>query len=148
MPSFLNLSKKLHQLLLLLPGTHVAVQLLVEVRCEQVGGHDSTLPTRQSSSVTSTMLFRQPEKQNRTLKCCQQAGWRAIQCTFLFPGPEVTCLRADVFGAGLTVAALTLQGHALTLSPTILGRRIRAGSVPLSDAAAALGITLRPLCPV
>lgn len=55
--------KKIHHLLLLLPGTHVAVQLLVELRCEQVGGHGSTLPARQSSSVTSTMLLRQPKKE-------------------------------------------------------------------------------------
>lgn len=55
--------KKIHHLLRLLPGTHVAVQLLVELRCEQVGGHGSTLPAQQSSSVTSTMLLRHPKKE-------------------------------------------------------------------------------------
>lgn len=53
---------KSHHLLLLLPCTQAAVQLLVELRCEQVGGHGSTLPAWQSSSVTSTMLLKQPEK--------------------------------------------------------------------------------------
>lgn len=32
------------------------------LRCEQVGGQGSTLPARQSASVTSTMLLTQPEQ--------------------------------------------------------------------------------------
>lgn len=48
--------------MLLLPCIQSVVQLLVELRCEQVGGHGSTLPAWQSSSVTSTMLLKQPEK--------------------------------------------------------------------------------------
>lgn len=60
----------------------------------------------------------------------------------------VTCLCADVFGTGLAVAALALQGHAFTVPPTILGRRRRTASVPLPDPTSTLSITLRPLSPL
>lgn len=79
-------------------------------------------------------------------------GWKESKTQqiryYKFSGPPITRLCADVFGAGLSVAALTLQGHALTLPSTILGGRIRAGSVPLSDAASTLSVTWRPLCPL
>lgn len=45
---------------------HVAVQLLVELRCEQVGGQGSTSPARQSASVTSTMPWMQPDEPKQT----------------------------------------------------------------------------------
>lgn len=54
-----------HHLLCVLPSIHAAVQLLVELRCEQVGGQGSTIPAWQSASVTSTMLLMQPEQPNR-----------------------------------------------------------------------------------
>lgn len=67
-------TKIIHHVLLLLPGTHVAVQLLVELRCEQVGGQGSTLPAWQSSSVTNTMLLRQPEKKQQNIGMLS-TGW-------------------------------------------------------------------------
>lgn len=59
-----------------------------------------------------------------------------------------TRLCAGVLGARLGVAALALQGHALTVPPVILRRRSRAGSVPVSDSAPTPSITLRPLRPL
>lgn len=51
-----------HQPLFVLPGVHAAVQLLVELRCEQVGVQGLTLPAWQSASVTSTIPLMQPEQ--------------------------------------------------------------------------------------
>lgn len=51
-----------YHILCVLPNIHAAVQLLVKLRCEQVGGQGSTLPAWQSASVTSTMPLTQPEQ--------------------------------------------------------------------------------------
>lgn len=59
----------------------------------------------------------------------------------------VTCLCAYIFGAGLVVAALALAGHALTVLPTVFGRRGWAGSVSLSEPSSTLHVTLWPCCP-
>lgn len=60
----------------------------------------------------------------------------------------LTCLCSSVCGARLAVAALSLLGHAFTVSSTIFRRGCRTSSVPLSDSSTTQSVTFWPLCPL
>lgn len=66
---------------------HVAEQLLVMLRSEQVGGQGSTCPARQSSSFTSTRPLTQPVGQvvsgvttnsGQLKEQSNQSGWKHV----------------------------------------------------------------------
>lgn len=61
---------------------------------------------------------------------------------------NITCLSGNICGAWLAVASLGLAYHALTVSPTVLGRGRGAGSVPVPDSTSALHIAVWPLWPL
>lgn len=61
---------------------------------------------------------------------------------FECPTGNFTGVCADIFGARLTVAALSLQRLPLTFPPTVFGRRSGTASVPRPDSASTVSVAL------
>lgn len=142
--AFLKLFK-LQSQLCVVPTTHATVQLLGKLRWEHVGGQNSTFPVWQSACVTSTIPFMQPEHKHGSLSSCN-IFYTVIRSECLTGNFTSVC--GDIFGARLTVAALSLQHLPLTFSPTVFWGRNRTGSVPMPDSASTVSVTLWPLRPL
>lgn len=136
---------QLHSPLYVLPTAHASVQLLWKLRCEHVGGQSSTFPVWQSACVTSTNPFMQSEHKHGALAYPSAAEF--LRCYQIWVS-NFTSVCADIFGARLAVAALSLQHLPLTFPPTVFWGRSRTHSVPLPDSASTASVTLWPLRPL